>query len=169
MYTWLSLIGPRNRRLVRFLLIRIADRTSLYYDGESQLDCNSDEAKHKPPARFLGKAFNLLSKGHSLHQIKVTFEDEHHDELYDDDEPVNVLLNHLFHNGLGSMLVVELVKITGIQSLKTSPYSSSGKTLQASKELKAKIEVQKSSAGLPLITATSSLPTGRRSVGQLKC
>jgi len=133
MYTWLSLIGPRNRRLVRFLLIRIADRTSLYYDGESQLDCNSDEAKHKPAGRFLGKAFNLLSKGHFLHQIKVTFEDEHPDELYDDeydndDEPVSVLLDYLFHNGLGSMLLVELGKITGIQSLKISPYSSIKRT-----------------------------------------
>ena len=130
MYTWLCLIGPRNRHLIRYLELEVEDPAFLYHEGELQLGYEWHREKHRPAGQFLGKAFSLLSKGHSLQQIKFKFSCQ--------DEFDGCMTDHLFHNGLDSMLLVELAKISGIQSLKISPAPESEEGLKALEELRAR-------------------------------
>lgn len=115
-----------------------------------------NEVVTNPAGWFLGKAFSLLSSGHSLNQIKLIFEGEY----------AQGLSERLFHNGLKSELLVRLASIKGIQELRVSPSPKSRKGLEALKAIKAQMEIS-DDGNHQLIAPKSTLTEGMASAQQL--
>jgi hypothetical protein len=105
MYTWLCLIGNRNRACIEKIMIAIDDAAYLYYDGEPKLvdDIHPDWTWSKPAGEFLGKALDLLAKKNSINRLILVLEGKPADK--------EALSNHFFHNGMESKLFTKLTKI----------------------------------------------------------
>jgi len=132
MYTWLCVIGSTNRALIQIIHLAVEDAAYLYYDGEPRLvdDLQTGLTLGKPAAQFLGKAFDLMSKKHSLRQIMI---------IFGSSDPGS-LNSHFCYNGMESKLFIELMKINGPKfRFRSWPLPEEKSHLELLKQLKKKI------------------------------
>ncbi|MCJ1397872.1 hypothetical protein MMC11_001068 [Xylographa trunciseda] len=73
MYSFLQIIGPRNRGLIRYLSIKVSNPRYLYYNHEAVPGYEHDDNGGKE----LGDALALLSLRHSLQVISFHLKEHH--------------------------------------------------------------------------------------------
>ncbi|MCJ1285710.1 hypothetical protein MMC26_005051 [Xylographa opegraphella] len=105
MYTFLHIIGARNRGFIRYISIRLSNPRYLYYDHEVV----PGFAQIANEGNSLGDAFELLSSHHSLRTIVFFLEKS---TVYQTGD-LPSLLHHLLRPVQDSRLLQQLTKIRG--------------------------------------------------------
>ncbi|MCJ1257285.1 hypothetical protein MMC24_005110 [Lignoscripta atroalba] len=105
MYAFLRLIGVENRLRIRYLQIEMHKFRFCYYDNESIVGARAETNGGK----YLGDAFELLSRGHGLKEICIELDCESNRAK---------LPSHLFRPIEESKLLQQLQKIKGLKSFR---------------------------------------------------
>lgn len=108
-YLFLQVIGTQNRRSIAHLELTIGNIRYLYYEGEASQDYRS----YINAGKCLGDAFELLSHGHSLKSLELSF------EAYKE-TGAQFYLPHLLRSTTQSRLLQQMMKLNGLVALNFS-------------------------------------------------
>ncbi|KAL9118232.1 MAG: hypothetical protein Q9187_005225 [Circinaria calcarea] len=114
MHAWLQNIGKQNRQSIRQIRIQLQYRNFCYYTDEPQIwldehDYYEEDLCHSPAGGiFIGKAMELLSRGHGLRRLEIAFSCKK--------EGQTDLWQHFFREPSMSQLIQELAKLKGVAS-----------------------------------------------------
>lgn len=106
MYTFLKLIGPLNRFVLREIHIQISEFRYCYYTNEAI----PGEIGDKNGGKYLGDAFEFLSQCHFLDSIVFILDPRKTSQT----EKISTLASHLFRPIKESKLLRQLQKIKGL-------------------------------------------------------
>ncbi|MCJ1477865.1 hypothetical protein MMC13_006538 [Lambiella insularis] len=108
-YFFLQVIGAQNRKSIAHLELTVGNVRYFYHETESSEDYQS----YINGGKFLGDAFDLLSKGHSLRSLELSLETR--------DEQVALFhLPHLLRPITQSRLLQQMMKLNGLVALNFS-------------------------------------------------
>ncbi|KAL9102535.1 MAG: hypothetical protein Q9187_009110 [Circinaria calcarea] len=149
---FLQLIGARNRMRIKWIGLRFSSCQYFFYpeEGAQQAHGMEDQTEKAFGGDFLGKALDLLSKGHALHTLEIT--------INNTEEGTDLIEKFLRAN----KILERFRKITGIQELRFWPEEYHD--YEFIKLLKQEMEAGSQAS---ISTVQSAMPDIRKAVASL--